>query len=162
MNPGPAADPRSPIVPATTADAGEIQRLLEASGLPTGDLNARLLPHFLVCRQGGELIAVVGLEPAGDTALLRSLAVTASLGGGGIGRQMVAAAEASARRRGIATLYLLTTTAPQYFSRLGYRHVPRSSAPTGIRDTPQFSSLCPSSSSFMAKALAADSRAFQR
>jgi len=141
------------IVPASSADEAEIRHLLESSDLPTADLSQSLLEHFLVLREGAALVAVVGLEPAGDTALLRSLAVTSSLGGSGIGRQMVAAAEALAWERGIDKLYLLTTTAYHYFTALGYQHTPRAIAPAEIRATPQFSSLCPSSSSFMVKTL---------
>ncbi|WP_366518059.1 arsenic resistance N-acetyltransferase ArsN2 [Nevskia soli] len=143
-----------PIVPARAADEADIRRLLEASGLPTADVTPLLLEHFLVLREGASLLAVVGLEPAGDTALLRSLAVADSLRGGGIGRRMVRAAEDLARERGIRSLYLLTTTAHHYFAALGYQHAPRDQAPVSIRETAQFSSLCPSSSFFMVKALA--------
>jgi amino-acid N-acetyltransferase len=66
---------------------------------------------------------------------------------------MVRTAEALARDRGIATLYLLTTTADRYFEALGYAHSPRDQAPPGVRATAQFSGLCPSSSSFMVKRL---------
>ncbi len=142
-----------PIALASAADEVDIKRLLEASGLPTADVTPRLLEHFLVLREGTSLVAVAGLEPAGDNALLRSLAVADSLRGGGIGRQMVSAAEALAREHGIQKLYLLTTTAYHYFTALGYQHTPRIGAPAEIRATPQFASLCPSSSSFMVKTL---------
>jgi len=141
------------IVPASPGDEADIRRLLEASDLPTSDITPKLLEHFLVLREGVALVAVVGLEPAGDSALLRSLAVAPSLAGGGIGRQMVAAAEGLAWERGFDQLYLLTTTAYHYFADLGYQHTPRLIAPAEIRKTPQFSSLCPSSSSFMVKTL---------
>lgn len=142
-----------PIVPASAADEAEIRRLLEASDLPAADVTPKLLEHFLVLREGTSLVAVAGLEPVGDTALLRSLAVADSLRGGGIGRQMVRAAENLAQERGIRSLYLLTTTAYHYFAALGYQHTPRHFAPVPIRETTQFSSLCPSSSSFMVKFL---------
>lgn len=141
------------IVAASPADEADIKRLLEASDLPTADLSPASLEHFLVLREGDALVAVVGLEPAGDSALLRSLAVSDSLRGGGIGQQMVAAAEALAWEHGLRTLYLLTTTAYHYFTTLGYRHTPRVIAPEAIRKTPQFSGLCASSSSFMVKTL---------
>jgi len=143
------------IVPASPADAVEIKRLLEDSGLPTADITPRLLEHFLVLRDGPALLAVVGVEPAGDAALLRSLAVAESRRGSGLGRKMVAAAEAMAGARGIGALYLLTTTASGHFSRLGYRDAVRDAAPAGIRATPQFSGLCPASSAFMVKVLEA-------
>ena len=143
------------IVPARSSDAPEIKRLLEVSGLPTADVTPALLEHFLVLREGPDLAAVVGLEGTGNAGLLRSLSVSEHLRGGGLGRRMVAAAEALALRRGIVSLYLLTTTAADYFSKLGYRDAPRDTAPARIRNTPQFSELCPSSSSFMVKTLKA-------
>jgi len=129
--------------------------LLEVSGLPTADVTPALLEHFLVLREGPDLAAVVGLEGTGNAGLLRSLSVSEHLRGGGLGRRMVAAAEALALRRGIVSLYLLTTTAADYFSKLGYRDAARDAAPADIRSTPQFSGLCPSSSSFMMKTLKA-------
>jgi amino-acid N-acetyltransferase len=141
------------IVPAGPADGADIKRLLEASALTTDDLTRELPGNFLVLRQGPDLMAVVGIEGAGPAALLRSLAVSEHLRGGGVGRQMVASAEAMARRRGVISLYLLTTTAADYFLKLGYRNAPRGTAPAVIRSTPQFSWLCPASSSFMMKLL---------
>lgn len=142
-----------PIVPAKPSDWEDIRQLLQASGLPTADLAPTLPETFLVLREGQMLAAVVGLEAAGADALLRSLAVSTSRRGGGLGRQLVDAAETLARAHGVRTLYLLTTTAADYFSKLGYRHASRDSAPAAIRQTTQFSSLCPASSSFMSKHL---------
>jgi len=147
-----------PIIPANAADAADIQRLLESSGLPTTDLTPRLLEHFLVLRDGEALVGVVGLEPAGDAALLRSLAVAEPARGSGTGRQLLDAAEALARTLGARDLYLLTTTATDYFARRGYHHAPRGTAPDTIRATPQFSGLCPASSSFMVKHLEPDQK----
>ena len=142
-----------PIVAAGHADMAEIKHLLESSGLPVDDITPKLLDRFLVRREGPAVVAVVGLELAGDAALLRSLAIPELLRGGGTGREMVGAAEALAQRCGVRSLYLLTTTASGYFSRLGYRDVPRDSAPPGIRGTAQFAGLCPSTSAFMVKNL---------
>jgi amino-acid N-acetyltransferase len=67
---------------------------------------------------------------------------------------LVSDAEAWATERGIKTLYLLTTTAAQFFSRLGYEAIPRSEAAAAIAATAQFSDLCPASSTLMRKVLA--------
>ena len=142
-----------PIVAAGHADMAEIKRLLESSGLLADDITPNLLDRFLVRREGPALLAVVGLELAGDAALLRSLAIPEPLRGGGAGREMVAAAETLAQRCGVRSLYLLTTAASGYFSRLGNREVSRDLAPPGIRGTAQFIGLCPSTSAFMVKHL---------
>jgi len=142
-----------PIAAAAAGDEVNIRRLLEASDLPTADLTTALLRNFLAQREGSELVAVGGLELAGNSVLLRSVAVAPSQRGRGLGRQMVEALEALARDRGYQQMYLLTTSAERYFGKLGYERVTRESAPPGVRGTKEFSSLCPSSSSLMVKTL---------
>jgi protein-tyrosine-phosphatase/N-acetylglutamate synthase-like GNAT family acetyltransferase len=141
------------IVTAIASDEQPIRCLLESSGLLIADLAGAWLEHFLVLREGQTLAGVVGLEPIGQMALLRSLAVAETLRGTGIGRALVAAAEQRARARGVHDLFLLTTSAGHFFSSLGYRELPRESAPAAIRATPQFKDLCPSTSHFMAKSM---------
>jgi amino-acid N-acetyltransferase len=68
---------------------------------------------------------------------------------------LVAQAERFAHSQGVSRVYLLTTTAEKFFDRLGYRKTDRESAPAPIRQTKEFSGLCPSSSAFMVKALPA-------
>jgi amino-acid N-acetyltransferase len=138
---------------ASTDDAPAISALLAASDLPTSDLTPALLENFLVQRHGSSLVAVGGLEWAGSEVLLRSVAVARTSRGGGAGKTMVAALEHRARQRGAKAIFLLTTGADRYFAALGYRHVPREDAPSGIRQTAQFAGLCPSSSAFMVKVL---------
>lgn len=141
------------IVPATQEDAADIRRLLALSDLPPVELGPAALKHFLVLREGRALVAVAGYSLVGKDALLHSVAVSRSLQGGGVGRQMVAAAEAHAGQEGARKLYLLTTTAYHYFAKLGFQHTPRMLAPEGIREMALFRSLHPSSSSFMVKPL---------
>jgi amino-acid N-acetyltransferase len=62
-------------------------------------------------------------------------------------------AEAHAAPLGVESLYLLTTTADAFFSRLGYSPASREEAPSFIKNTSQFSGLCPASSVFMCKHL---------
>ena len=141
------------IQPARADDQADIEHLLQASGLPTADLTPALLNDFLVLREEHTLVAVVGLQCTEDAALLRSLAVAKTMRKAGIGTEMVAAAERLAKARGTRELYLLTTDASEYFTKLGYASSPRERAPEGIRRTPQFSGLCPSSSAFLTKAI---------
>jgi protein-tyrosine-phosphatase/N-acetylglutamate synthase-like GNAT family acetyltransferase len=141
------------IEPAKASDAAEIARLLAAAGLPTADLTPRLLESFLVLRDGATVVATVGLECKGGSALLRSLAVADARRGSGTGRAMLAAAESLARRRGFGDLYLLTTDSADFFAKQGYWRAQRAWAPEGIRATQQFAGLCPASSSFMVKTL---------
>ena len=128
--------------------------LLAASGLPTDDLDGAAPVMLFGTTEGDEAAGVVGLELHGADALLRSLAVAPRARGAGTGAALVAHAEREAAARGVSTLYLLTTTAEGFFSRLGYQRLDRTKAPAGIAATRQFSGLCPASSAFMAKRLA--------
>jgi amino-acid N-acetyltransferase len=70
---------------ALPGDLPRVRELLAQAGLPAEDLTETALEHFLVGRDGGSLVAVVGLEPHGDTALLRSLVVREDAMGRGLG-----------------------------------------------------------------------------
>lgn len=132
-----------------------IKPLLAACDLPVDDLGVAKFEHFFGCGTADKLDGVVGLELYGDTALLRSLAVVQGARGLGLGKRLLAVAEAYAMQRGVNEIYLLTTTARGLFESLGYQMAARESAPPAIAATSQFSSLCPASASFMFKRFAA-------
>ncbi len=131
----------------------EIKQLLSACELPTADISISKCLLFFGYRSDTELVGVIGLEVYGPVALLRSLAVSSTHRNLGLGRSLVAFAEAYAASLGIESLYLLTTSAETYFSKLGYSPASREETPLSIKATMQFSSLCPASSAFMHKRL---------
>src|SRR3990172_104539 len=141
------------IVSATTRDLQDILRLLETCGLPTADLSPALLEGFLVQRQAGGLQGVVGLQIFERVGMLRSLAVLAERRGRGWGEQLTRQAEELARKRGVGELYLLTTTAEGFFTRLGYQAIAREQAPLAIQNNAEFQNLFPSSAVLMRKTL---------
>lgn len=112
----------------------------------------------MLVRQGEALAGGAGLEVVGAYGLLRSLAVEASRRGDGLGRRLVQAIEAHARRHGIHSLYLLTTGAAPYFARLGYRQAARAEAPAEVQSTAEFYALCPDSAVCMLKEIGDVSR----
>lgn len=130
-----------------------LEQLLATAELPTEDLTPEMLEHFLAAHVDHALVGAIGLEPFGDAGLLRSLAVDEAHRGTGLGSKLVEALEEHARDQGVRELYLLTTTAEDFFLKLGYRRLPREQAPDAIAATAQFSQLCPSSSAFMVKPL---------
>lgn len=136
---------------ARVEDHAAIGRLLDGADLRTSDLTPAMLQDFLVAREGGRIAGTVGLEIAGDIALLRSLVVVPDSRARGIGVALTDAAERHAVRRGVTRLFLLTTTAADFFRARGYAAIERDEAPPAIRSTAQFSTLCPASSTFMAK-----------
>lgn len=144
---------------ARPSDLDPIQSLLDACELPHGDLTSAHLEHFLVARDGGTLHGVVGLESRGDAALLRSLAVAPDARHEGLGTRLVDAIEQRAREDGLRALYLLTTTAADYFRARGYERIERDALPESIQQTEEAARLCPSSATCMRKKLRTGSRA---
>lgn len=133
----------------------EVESLLTTAQLPVSDLGSSHSLNLLGIRHGTRLVGVVGVEVYGSVGMLRSLAVEPAHRSSGMGVGLVSDAETWAAEQGIETLYLLTTTAARFFARLGYEAVARSEAPAAIATTAQFSDLCPASSTFMRKSLAA-------
>ncbi|GAB4531396.1 MAG: hypothetical protein Kow0063_10610 [Anaerolineae bacterium] len=138
-------------LPALPGDEVEIKGLLAACGLPYQDLTPAHLEHFWVLRHGPRIAGVVGLEVPGEAGLLRSLAVREEARGRGVGTQLTRRAEQHARAQGVKTLYLLTTTAPDFFARSGYQRVDRATVPEPLQQTAEFQSLCPESAVCMVK-----------
>jgi amino-acid N-acetyltransferase len=54
-----------------------------------------------------------------------------------------------------ARLHLLTTTAAQFFHRLGYVAADRATAPAAIAGSQEFAALCPVTAQYMVKDLLA-------
>jgi amino-acid N-acetyltransferase len=131
----------------------DIVHLLESASLPTSDLRDEDMKAFFYAGPATAPIGIVGLQLYGSDALLRSLVVSADHRAQGIGQQLVSHAEQHARMRGVATIYLLTTTAERFFRSRGYVVTPRDSAPPAIRSTAEFAGLCPASSAFLSKRL---------
>lgn len=130
-----------------------VRALLAVAGLPTADLTAAPRAEFWGCHEGMALIGVIGLETYGSVALLRSLAVAPAWQGRGLGAALLAHAERAARQRGLAALYLLTTTAEAFFTRRGYVRLLREAAPPVLHQTAEFAALCPASAVCLMKAL---------
>jgi amino-acid N-acetyltransferase len=143
----------SPLQISSRPALDRVVPLLAAAHLPTEDLTQAHCESFFYSGPADAPTGLVGLEVFGDVALLRSLVVSAERRGAGEGRSLLRHAEEEARARGVRTLYLLTTTAEQFFARRGYSRVAREAAPDAIRATREFSGICPASSAFMARAL---------
>lgn len=133
----------------------EVETLLSEARLAASDLSSLSDLHLFGMRTDRELIGVVAVEAYGAVGLLRSLAVAEQHRGAGHGRALVAHAEAWAVHTGLKALYLLTETAAQFFSAMGYRPAARSEAPPVIAATSQFTTLCSASATLMRKSLAA-------
>jgi len=62
--------------------------------------------------------------------------------GRGLGKQLVCELHSFAERKGIKVLFLLTTTAADFFKKLGYEVTQRSVVPAPIADTEEYKNIC--------------------
>jgi len=136
------------IEPATSNDLPAILGLIERSGLPQDGL-ADHMAAALVARDGDRVVGSAALEMYGASALLRSVAVDASLRGQGLGRRLTQAALDLARQRGVTGVYLLTETAAEFFPRFGFQRIERAEVPSAVRTSVEFTSACPTSALVM-------------
>lgn len=128
---------------------GDLRAFLQASGLPKDDL---VLENsvFLVSRDGdGNIIASGGFETYGPYALLRSVAIAPLLRNMGFGVLIVGELLAQAKKKQVSKVYLLTETAEVFFAKLGFERVGREDAPSEIKASTEFSSVCPVSAVLM-------------
>jgi N-acetylglutamate synthase-like GNAT family acetyltransferase len=124
------------------ADRPAIEALLRANGLPLDGLR-QALPLSVAARDEGRIVGCAAVEAYGTAGLLRSVCVAESHRSTGIGRSLVAEAEALAAGTGIDELFLLTETAAAWFPRLGYVAAARDEAPADMAASPEFVSACP-------------------
>ena len=141
---------RPQVRAATPADLPAVERLVTQSGLPLDGLR-EAFPTFVVAEAGDDIVGVAGLEVCCNNALLRSVAVADEWRSHGVGRALVTRVIGDAESRGISALYLLTTTADQYFPRFGFKPVARDGVPSDVRATDEFTSACPASAVVMCR-----------
>jgi amino-acid N-acetyltransferase len=137
---------------ARERDAAEVFELLELNHLPVDGLRDHLATT-LVARQNERVVGSAALEVYSDGALLRSVAVAPWLQRAGLGRQLTDAAIQLARDTGVPAMYLLTTTAEEYFPRFGFERIERREVPENVQASVEFKSACPSSAAVMRKSL---------
>jgi protein-tyrosine-phosphatase/anion-transporting ArsA/GET3 family ATPase/predicted N-acetyltransferase YhbS len=136
------------ITDARPADREAVLALLREQHLMTDGVPDDLA-GFVVARTGDRLVGVAGVEPHGDSALLRSVAVASDQQGSGVGRQLVDAALSRATAAGARDIVLLTEGADRWFARFGFTPIGRDDAPDGVRRSSQFTGACPDSATVM-------------
>ena len=132
------------VRPADESDLDRVEALLAAADLPSEDIHSKP-DSFFLARVDGDVVGAGGLEIHGPNGLLRSLVVRDPYRGQGYGTAICDELEAVARAQGVETLYLLTTTAADFFRRRGFEETDRADVPDAIRETVEFTDLCPAS-----------------
>ncbi len=137
---------------ATTNDLPAAVALLRQRELPVdgfGDLLRANPAHVLIAELNGVVVGSAALDVHGPDALLRSVAVARDLATLGVGTRLVTDVLAAARQSGISAVYLLTTTAAEWFPRFGFAVIDRSEVPPALAATVEFTKACPSSATVM-------------
>ncbi len=137
---------------ASIDQTSDIKDLLAHSDLPHEDI-ARHFQHFHVAIDEDRVIGTIGLETYGASGLLRSLAVLAPFRGQGHARRLYEQLESYARAEGVTALYLLTLTAVEFFVKVGFVEIDRHAVPDEIKNTREFTVVCPSTATCMMKRL---------
>jgi N-acetylglutamate synthase-like GNAT family acetyltransferase len=132
----------------------DLAATLREAELPHEDLGGKS-KRFFCASVAGEIVGYVGLEISGPDALLRSAVIFIRARRQGLGRAMIERLLALASEYGIERVWLLTTSAPGFFAKLGFDHVERTTVPPAIAASEDFSDLCPSTAVCIVRALPA-------
>lgn len=131
---------------------GYVTELLKRNDLPASDVTATP-GRFYIGHDGDERVGVGGIERHDTDGLLRSVVIEQSARGRGFGSALCGALERTAQAKGVETLYLLTTTASDFFEDLEYVEIERTAVPASVQRTAEFSELCPATATCMTKSL---------
>jgi amino-acid N-acetyltransferase len=139
---------------ATHDDLAAVRQLLSASGLPLDGVEDNF-GDFIVAEENDGIAGVIGLERYGSAALLRSAAVSPESRNTGVGRRLVREILDRASAAGVREIYLMTTTAEDYFPRFGFTRSTRTQVPEAVRASREFKGACPETAVVMKRVLTA-------
>ena len=127
------------IARAKPSDLPTVFELLDECNLPKEGLTQATI---LVARRRERIIGSAALEYFQASALLRSVAVNEPFRGRGVGVRLTKAALKLAKFNQVRSVYLLTETAAEFFSKLGFKTTPRSKVPKKVQASLEFTALC--------------------
>lgn len=137
---------------ASADDLPAVEDLLTKSSLPVEGITDSI-GSFVVAESDGRVVGVGGVERCGKYGLLRSVAVDPAARGRGVGAAIIERLIGDSEESGLRALYLLTTTAENYFPSFGFDRTPREAVPNEIQQTAEFRDICPSSATVMLRLL---------
>ncbi len=140
------------IGPASGGDLDGIKRLLGASLLPSRDVGAPG-QRFIVACEHGRLIGCAGLQVAGEDGLVRSMAVHWTRRNAGLGSRLHRRLLFEAVLAGVKTLYVVTTTAEDFFAGHGFRKIAAKEVPAALQASEEFTAFVPGGSTVMRRAV---------
>lgn len=128
---------------ALVEDFPEIANLLDECKLPHSDI----VPgkqNFIIAEIDRKIIGCAGFEAYNESGLFRSLGVKPIHREMKIGKDLLSKVIDLSKENNVNQLYLLTTTADEYFKKSGWEVINRNEVPDDILATTEFSSICPS------------------
>lgn len=134
---------------ARAGDEGAVESLLGRLSLPLDGLRNCFPASYVVAVEGSDIVGVAGLERHGHDGLLRSVAVEPRLQRTGLGAALVDERLAEARKQGLQSVSLLTTTAREYFLTKGFHDEPREAAAPAVAKSIEFTQACPSTAAHL-------------
>jgi amino-acid N-acetyltransferase len=105
------------ITNASANDLTDILDLLTQVQLPHDGVAENIKGFFVARDESSRLVATIGMERHGATALLRSAAVAPEYQGCGIGSRLTQHLLQQATKDGVERVVLLTSTASEFFAR---------------------------------------------
>lgn len=142
--------PTTSIGPASGGDMEAIRRLLVAALLPSGSVDGPN-QRFIVARQNGRVVGCAGLETFGEDGQLRSMAVHWTSRNSGLGTRLHGRLLFEALQAGVRNLYVVTTTAADFFAAQGYRKVQPADVPPGVAASEEYATFVPGGGVVMAR-----------
>lgn len=124
------------------ADLNAILQLLRSDNLPVHGISENLDNFVAAHDHDGGLIGVAGVEFYRDSALLRSVVVSAERRGEGIGHLLVQHCVEESKKRGVQRLYLLTETAEKFMQRFGFRRIDKERVDSQLHESEEFKGAC--------------------
>ncbi|QQS50914.1 MAG: GNAT family N-acetyltransferase [Bacteroidota bacterium] len=136
------------IITLKSTDYKALKAILESNNLPFSDVGAEHQTFFGALNDK-QLIGAIGVEKYGKSGLLRSLVVDHSFRSNQIASALYDELVEYCFYEKIEHLFLLTQTAIKYFERKGWQEINREKIPDKVKDSLEFSKLCPASATCM-------------
>lgn len=125
-------------------DLSVIKDILEKNDLVYEDIENKNIELFLAYKNG-LFVGIIGLEQYDNIGLLRSLVVLEEYRDKGYGKEICSGLLNYAKDKKIKEVYLLTTTAKNFFEKINFKVIERKDVPDEIKNTTEFSRFCPDS-----------------
>ena len=129
---------------ASSGRLEEVKSLLQRARLPVVGLESHV-EHLFILESDGYVLGAVGFEAYAPYALLRSLIVDHKVQGQGHGRRLLKFILNEVKTQEFIEAYALTTTIPNWLSRLGFEEISRQDLPEDLHGSVQLLGACPAS-----------------